>query len=84
MPHDPVRVADTRAWFVKANNDLRATEVDLAATPPLVEDALFHCQQAVEKAITGLLTWHDIPFSMALAREVFQAILDRLPDDVRP
>jgi len=23
---------------------------------------LFHCQQAYEKALKGLLTWHDIPF----------------------
>lgn len=35
MPHDPVRVADTRAWIQKAANDLRAAEVDTAADPPL-------------------------------------------------
>ena len=26
---------------------------------PLIEDALFHCQQACEKAIKGFLTYHD-------------------------
>ena len=44
--------------------DLRSARVDLAATPPIVGDALFHCQQAVEKAIKTLLTWHDRPFRM--------------------
>lgn len=62
MPYDPVRVANTRAWFLKAIKDLRATNVDLIATPPLLEDATFHCQQAVEKALKGFLTWHDHPF----------------------
>ncbi len=137
MPHDPVRVEDTRAWYVKASSDLRASETDLAAQPPLVEDALFHCQQAVEKAMKGFLTWHDVAFrkthdlveikgqcasldltleplldraaklteyawkfrypgktlepsleeardTLALAREVFEAILARLPAEVRP
>ena len=62
MPHDPVKVADARAWLEKAHMDLRSARVDLAATPPIVGDALFHCQQAVEKAIKALLTWHDHPF----------------------
>ena len=34
----------------------------MAADPPLLEDALFHCQQAVEKVLKALLTWHDEPF----------------------
>ena len=28
----------------------------------IVEDVLFHCQQAVEKALKAFLTWHDRPF----------------------
>ena len=62
MPHDSERVADTRAWLVKVSNDLRAAETDLKASPPLLEDLLFHCQQAAEKAMKALLTWHDRPF----------------------
>jgi HEPN domain-containing protein len=34
----------------------------LAVTPPDVEGALFHSQQAAEKALKGFLTWHDITF----------------------
>ena len=49
MPHDAARVVDTRGWLHKAAGDLRGAEVDLAANPPLTEDAAFHCQQAAEK-----------------------------------
>jgi len=56
------KVAEVRAWFEKARKDLAAAELDLGASPPLVEDALFHCQQAAEKAIKGFLTWHDKAF----------------------
>jgi HEPN domain-containing protein len=62
MPPDPVRAADTRAWLAKARLDLRSVHADLAAEPPIRGDALFHCQQAVEKALKGFLTWHDTPF----------------------
>ena len=51
-----------RAWLARANDDLRGAEIDLAAAPPLLGDAAFHCQQAAEKALKGLLTWHDREF----------------------
>ncbi len=54
---------EIQAWLTKAAKDLRGAEVDLAANPPLVEDALFHCQQAAEKAMKGFLTAHDTIFS---------------------
>ena len=62
MPLDPVLVGDTRAWLVRAAADLRAAAIDLAAEPPLVEDALFHYQQAVEKAYKAFLIFHNQPF----------------------
>ena len=62
MPHDPVKEADPRAGLEKAHMDLRSARVDLSAAPPIVGDALFHCQQAVEKSIKALLTWHDHPY----------------------
>jgi HEPN domain-containing protein len=55
----PEKLAEVRAWLKKAANDLKAAEIDLAASPPLLEDALFHCQQAAEKAMKGFLTAHD-------------------------
>ena len=62
MPPEEVRVEETRAWLAKAADDLRAVDIDLGAKPPLIEDALFHCQQGVEKTLKAFLTWHDRPF----------------------
>ena len=56
MAAESERAADTRAWLSKAEADLRGATVDLAADPPLLEDALFHCQQAAEKALKAFLT----------------------------
>lgn len=53
---------EVQAWLRRADNDLRSAQVDLAADPPLIEDALFHCQQAAEKAMKAFLTVHDIAF----------------------
>lgn len=58
MPHDPALVAETRAWFSKAAEDLRAAEFEFGATPPLTADIAFHAQQAAEKAMKDFLTWH--------------------------
>lgn len=137
MAHDPELVAETRGWFVRADRDFAGGRVDLAAEPPLTGDAVFHAQQAAEKAMKGFLTWHSRPFgkthnltelgemcarldpglepllrrasvltdyawkfrypgepdeppreeaedALALAREVYDAILGRLPAEVRP
>lgn len=57
----PETRAEAAAWLAKADIDLRAVRADLAAVPPITSDALFHCQQAIEKALKGLLTAHEIP-----------------------
>jgi hypothetical protein len=56
MPHDPVRMADTRAWLEKARLDLGAGYADLSHDPPFCGDAMFHPQQAAEKALKGFLS----------------------------
>lgn len=56
---EPEKAAEVRAWLRKAANDLRGAEIDLAASPPFLEDALFHCQQVAEKSLKGFLTAHD-------------------------
>lgn len=62
MPPEPTLETNCRLWLEKVHNDLRAAEVDLSVKPPLLEDALFHCQQAAEKAMKAFLTWHRRPF----------------------
>ena len=56
------RDREVSAWLARARQDLRAAEVDLRAEPPLLGDAAFHCQQAVEKALKALLARHSRPF----------------------
>lgn len=53
---------EVMAWMKKTENDLRVAQVVMDVKPPLVESALFHCQQAVEKAMKAFLTVHDTPF----------------------
>lgn len=55
MPHDPALVAEVRAWLSKAGKDL-------AAAPPFSDDIAFHSQQAAEKSLKALLSWHRVPF----------------------
>ncbi len=62
MPHDPIRAADTSGWLAKADMDLRAAAHELTAVLPFTADAVFHAQQAAEKAMKGFLAWHDAPF----------------------
>jgi HEPN domain-containing protein len=61
MPHDPARISDTKSWLARAADDLEAAERLLKA-PALFGAAVFHCQQAAEKALKGFLAWHDTPF----------------------
>ena len=58
-PLDPALREELRAWMGKARNDLRGIAVDLAAEPPLLEDALFHCQQVAEKSLKAFPTFHN-------------------------
>lgn len=62
IPADPVRAADVRAWLARARDDIRGAEIDRAASPSVLGDAAFHCQQAVEKTLKAFLAWHDRPF----------------------
>ena len=62
MSPESERAAEAREWLIKVALDLRGARLDLDANPPLLEDALFHCQQAVEKALKALLVWHDRTF----------------------
>lgn len=137
MPLDPELVAETSAWLSRARRDLDTAAFELTAALPFAADAVFHAQQAAEKALKGFLTWHSSPFrkthnleelgeqclqfepalkpvidravpltkyawkyrypgepeepsqqeaeaALALAREVYDAVLARLPEEVRP
>ncbi len=63
MGHEDARVEDVRAWLGKADLDLRAAAHALSAPEAAFSaDAVFHAQQAAEKALKAFLAWHDVPF----------------------
>ena len=59
---DPILLSNTREWLRRAKEDLDAAALVLTVPSPLIRTALFHSQQAVEKAMKAFLTWHDAAF----------------------
>lgn len=53
---DPVK-----QWMGKAENDLAAAKLLAEAQPPLRDTAIYHCQQAGEKALKAALAWRRKP-----------------------
>ena len=51
-----------QTWLTKALHDLASARVLAAASPPLLDTAIYHCQQAAEKAVKGFLVLHDHEF----------------------
>jgi len=80
--------SEVKEWLNRARSDLRAAKVDLAADPPLIEDALFHCQQASEKVLKGFLTFHGKPFEkthdLDRLAQVCEGILPALAAVLKP
>jgi HEPN domain-containing protein len=62
MPHDPEKAAECRGWLDRAWADIDSAAILLGSNRPRPDTALFHCQQAAEKAWKALLFWHDVPF----------------------
>jgi HEPN domain-containing protein len=48
---DPALLAEVKGWLKRAASDLRAAELAREAAPPLLDTAVFHCQQTAEKAL---------------------------------
>jgi HEPN domain-containing protein len=53
---------EARRWFAIAEEDLRVAGLCLHADVPSLEAAAYHCQQAAEKLIKGLLVAAALPF----------------------
>ena len=49
-------------WFVKAQHDLDAAKQLSSVEQPLLDVAIYHCQQAAEKAVKSFLVFHDQEF----------------------
>ena len=68
-PPDEVKRELVRQWLTKAEQDMRASEALLEAEPPFLYPSCFHAQQAAEKYLKALLTWHQIEFPKTHAIE---------------
>lgn len=51
-----------RSWLIKARHDLASARKLAAGDEPLLDTAVYHCQQAGEKAVKGFLVFHDQRF----------------------
>lgn len=59
--HEGKRVI-VQSWLVKAQHDLAAAKRLSADPDPLLDTAVFHCQQAAEKVVKGFLVYRDTRF----------------------
>jgi HEPN domain-containing protein len=58
-PHEEA----VREWLIKADNDARSAKALSLLTPPILDTAGYHCQQAAEKALKGLMLFHHLPLT---------------------
>jgi HEPN domain-containing protein len=49
-------------WLIRAQHDLASARLLAASEPALLDTAIYHCQQAAEKAIKGYLVFFDQDF----------------------
>lgn len=54
--------AEARRWFAHVDEDLKTAELCLTGDPPVLGSGAYHCQQAAEKLIKGLLVAAARPF----------------------
>ncbi len=83
---DEAKIREIRQWLLKARHDLRSAERLLTCDPPLLDTAVYHCQQTAEKALKAYLTLQDAPFQKVhvLSILVEQCMdFDRSFEDIR-
>ncbi len=59
---DEAKLELVRDWLTRASHDLGAARALCALEPPLLDAAIYHCQQAAEKTVKGWLQLQDDPF----------------------
>ena len=72
-----VQAAEAKMWMIKAWRDLETARRSVEGAPPFYDVAVYHCQQAAEKAIKAFLVHrgkayertHDIEVLTDLAYE---------------
>jgi HEPN domain-containing protein len=52
-------VPEAKAWMIKAWRDLETARRAATGEPPFYDVAVYHCQQAAEKAVKAFLVHHE-------------------------
>lgn len=58
---DEAKALEVRQWLIKADHDLRSASRLMEGESPLPDTAVYHCQQAAEKALKAYLALNDVP-----------------------
>ena len=53
---------EAKAWMIKAWRDLETARRAVAGMPPFYDIAVYHFQQAAEKAVKAFLVFHNQPY----------------------
>jgi HEPN domain-containing protein len=56
----PVLIAYIESWNQKAEHDLMSAQRLLEIEPMILDNACFHCQQAIEKYLKAFLIFHGL------------------------
>ena len=59
---DESKIELVRDWLTRASHDLRSSRALASLDDPLLDTAIYHCQQAAEKSIKAWLQSNDDPF----------------------
>ncbi len=57
---DEAKRVIVQTWLFKARRDLASAHRLADKSAPLLDTAVYHCQQAAEKAVKAVLVFHDI------------------------
>ena len=61
-------------WMTKARHDLASARILGYGGDPVLDNAIYHCQQAAEKAVKGFLLCHGQSFGKTHDLEVLVAL----------
>ena len=59
---DEATLNEAGGWLRKARSDLASARKLASGSDPYLDTAIYHCQQAAEKALTIFLSYHAQPF----------------------
>jgi len=58
---DRSNVTEAKQWLIKADHDLQSAKRLMDGESPLLDTAVYHCQQAAEKSLKAFLALNDVP-----------------------